>query len=250
MKINIRMFTVIVFSVFSLGILVNDPLAAAPKKQDQVSAPSGPSDKDIRRGIEQGYKELVRLYKSRSYESFRNKARELRSKLGDPLLPQSYKDKMERKINVLNASNEKAFEKERTAGEKKEIGKKGTDGPGEKPRGMISKEQRGEETRRIRKDILERHPEYKRNPAGLADAVIERKIKIARERRFLKTEFDKGVGKLYDRAVSYYHAKDFNASKKDFEEVEKLSPDYKKTREYLKKAGRQVELGAKGPVRK
>ncbi len=219
--------------------------AAKPKIQKQVYGLKEPSAKDIQRGINQGFKMLTRLSKSDSYESFQNKARELKFKLTDPVLPQGYKNKMIRKIDALSSKRDKLYQKQQSLQEdgiqvdakklkaKKPEKTKKSSAPA-KTNVMLSKEDRDADTRRIFKEVLTEHPEYKEDHTGLADAVMERKIKIVREREFLQTEFDRGVEKLYQKALANYGNKALKASKDDFVEVEKLAPNYKSVRKYLK----------------
>ena len=239
-----------VIALFSLMTLSQESLAAKTKMPKQFFGSQEPSAKEIERGIAQGYKVLTRLSKGDSNEAFQNKERELRFKLADPVLPQSYKNKMNHKIDVLAGKREKAVAKKKsvekdaaTKPEKKvkaektvkKAAKKAKSPAAKKKRVIVSKEERDAETRRIFKEILAEHPEYKEDSTGLADAVLERKIELVREREFLQTEFDSGVDKLYEKALTKYQNKSFKESKKDFVEVEKLAPNYKSTRNYLKK---------------
>lgn len=88
---------------------------------------------------------------------------------------------------------------------------------------------------RLREAILKSHESLQRDDSDLAKAVIDHKVKIAREREFLSGEFDAGVADLYQKAVGEYQQKQFMVSLSTFEEVESLSPDFKDTRKYLQK---------------
>lgn len=102
------------------------------------------------------------------------------------------------------------------------------------------------DTQRLREAILKSHQSLQRDDSDLAKAVVDHKVKIAREREFLSGEFDAGVSDLYQKAVTEYQHKQFIASLSTFEEVESLSPDFKDTRKYLQKLAKtQLKTKAK-----
>ncbi len=90
-------------------------------------------------------------------------------------------------------------------------------------------------TQRLRQEILQNYPNLKNNETDFAKALIERKIRIARERVFLNRELQKGVEDLYRDAVEKYAQKKFSASQKDFVHIQGLCANYKETRNYLQK---------------
>ncbi|MCB9757469.1 MAG: hypothetical protein H6753_03485 [Candidatus Omnitrophica bacterium] len=90
-------------------------------------------------------------------------------------------------------------------------------------------------TQRIREKILQTRLKLKRDRSDLAKAVIERKVRIVREREFLVNEFEKGVDRLYQKAVEAFEHKQYLICQKDLAEVEKLLPNYLDTRQYLEK---------------
>ncbi len=85
----------------------------------------------------------------------------------------------------------------------------------------------------LRKQIIQTHPIYQNQQTQLTNAVVQRKIRIARERGFLTGEFEKGIAALYQKAVDKYAKKQFEESQKDFMEIDQLAPDYQQTRHYL-----------------
>ena len=97
------------------------------------------------------------------------------------------------------------------------------------------KRQRDAETIRIREEIFTIRPALKSDREDMAKKVLDRKIKIVREKRFLDSEFEEGVDRLYKKGVTRFGSKDYSTCRIDFEEVERLHPGYKDTRDYLKK---------------
>ncbi len=87
----------------------------------------------------------------------------------------------------------------------------------------------------LHEQIFQKQPSLRNMQTDLAKAVVKRKVMIIQEREFLSTEFQKGIENLYQNAVVRYTQKNFSASQKDFEEIERLVGDYKQTRNYLEK---------------
>ncbi len=90
-------------------------------------------------------------------------------------------------------------------------------------------------TRHLHEQAYQHLPLSRNKQTDLAKAVVKRKVMIIRERQFLNAEFQKGIENLYQNAVVQYTQKQFSASQKGFEEIERLSADYKQTRNYLEK---------------
>lgn len=97
------------------------------------------------------------------------------------------------------------------------------------------KKQRDAEAQRIREEIFAIRPALKSDRDEMAKKIVDRKVRIIRERNFLNSEFEKGVEQIYQNGVARFAQKDYAASRMDFQEIEKLSPGFKDTREYLKK---------------
>ncbi len=87
--------------------------------------------------------------------------------------------------------------------------------------------------RQVREAIFQTHRVLRDDPSDLAKAVVERKIKIVRENRFLETELGKGVEILYRKAMEQCLQKQLSACEKNLLEVEMFYPNYKETRDYL-----------------
>lgn len=103
---------------------------------------------------------------------------------------------------------------------------------------QVLKKQRDAEAQRIRDEIFTIRPALKSDRDEMAKKIVDRKIRIVRERNFLNSEFEKGVEQIYQNGVARFAQKDYAASRMDFQEIEKLSPGFKDTREYLKKLQR------------
>jgi len=97
------------------------------------------------------------------------------------------------------------------------------------------KKQRDVETQRIRKEIFTIRPALNNDREDMAMKVTERKVRIVREKNFLKAEFENGIDQLYQKGVERFARKEYSACRLDFQEVESLSPNYKQTKDYLKK---------------
>lgn len=97
------------------------------------------------------------------------------------------------------------------------------------------KKKRDAEAQRIRDEIFTIRPALKNDRDDMARKIVERKVRIVRERNFLNEEFEKGVDQVYRNGVAHFDQKDYAASRMDFEEIEKLSPGFKDTRDYLRK---------------
>ncbi len=95
----------------------------------------------------------------------------------------------------------------------------------------------------LRQQIVQTQPIFSNVKTDLGKAVVDRKVMIARQQEFLANELQKGVDKLYQKAVKEYDQKQFAASQRDFTEVERLVANFRETRDYLEKLKAFITAG-------
>lgn len=246
--------------LMGMTLLVSPAWAKSAKEEkSKVNASSSqtkkltPEDKKFRSlkfKIDKGYQQARRLAKKKSYKAFSKKVESLKALLADPAVPERYRKTMLRKLMELSDQMEVEYQyKQDVRGQKQEAAMMKISAPtSPKPKlGTYSndadedqklrefKEQYDADGHRLREQVFKEQPKYRGGPKDLAPAVVERKVKILRQREFLMSEFEKGVDAQYRTAVQLFDSKQYTRSMTAFLGIEKMSPDYKETRNYLKK---------------
>lgn len=240
-----------VILVAAVSFLLVAPALAKDTHPSKVKTASAQAAfKKLKPQIEKGYKELQALYKKRAHGAFSKKLEDLKVKLSQPVVPARYRKSMLRKALELSDRMDEDYFNERAARDSKKdqaLRKLGTrdskkprtvrysDDPAEDRALKDFKQGHDDQGQRIREQILKEQPVYRQDHDGLEDAIVERKVKIVRQREFLMTEFEKGVEAQYQTGVRLFNQKEYARSQDSFSGLEKMAPNYKDTRTYLKK---------------
>lgn len=191
-----------------------------------VAAKAPLSRKDGIRAFNNEYRHVQALYKAKLYSDAEKKIEELQWQLAAEDLPAGYRRKMRKRLETLASgmAERQARDDIREQKRRQKEARRGGQSP------IVEAENQN--------DIL---PSPQPGPAGdqagrFSEGVLAMKEQLARERRFLESEFQTRLAALYKRGVDRFQAQDFGAAEEIFHEVDRLSPGYKETRQYLKKA--------------
>lgn len=213
---------VLLTATFMTAPAVSLSFAEELPEGSRVAVKAPLSRKDGIRAFNNEYRHVLALYKAKLYSDAEKKIEELQWQLAAEDLPAGYRSKMRKRLETLASGMAEHGIREQKRQQKE--ARRGGQSP------IVEAENQNE--------IL---PSPQPGPAGdqagrFSEGVLAMKEQLARERRFLESEFQTRLAALYKRGVDRFQAQDFGAAAEIFHEVDLLSPEYKETRQYLKKA--------------
>jgi tetratricopeptide (TPR) repeat protein len=179
----------------------------------------GNTDALMKRAVEKAYKEALRYFHKRKFRSAELKIKEVESYLADTALEEPFRKAQGVKLQKLRERIQSADARQQR---EKETGspqdKKDTDAAAAKA-------------------VKVRDPSVKE---ALRD-IEGRQTQIRRERERISESFQRKLEQRYTEAVRLYKKDGFQEARALFLEIDGVSPNYKKTRDYLEKINGKIK---------